>query len=130
MDAAKVIVCGVAVATVGGSVARHTQQWGAPTVVLLAVDVIVVPPIVVVTVVPLGAKPQTTAEAGARCSTMESWRVALSLNFIAGGLGVGVGGVGGPGGPGPGVGPGDGGNGEVHEAAGPLAHVYVSQFLQ
>ena len=104
VDAAKEIVCDVAFAAIGGSVARHTQQCGAPTVVLLAVDVIVTPPIVVVTVVPFGAKPQTTAEAGARCSTMESWSVALSLNFIVGGLGVGAGGDGGSGGRGPGGG--------------------------
>jgi len=60
---------------VGGSVARQTKQLGWVTPWNTqgpAVEAIFLPWKVVVTVAPALAKPQTTAAAGARCSTMES----------------------------------------------------------
>ena len=86
VEAEKRMVCPAIVAGCGASLARHTEQlgWAIPWKTHgSAVDTIFLPWNVVVTVVPAAAKPQTVADPGPRCSTIESWSVALSLNVSA-----------------------------------------------
>jgi len=69
------IVFPVVVGIVGISGCRQTPDAS-------AVAVIVLPPVVVLTMVPVGANPHTVAAVGARCNTMWSPNTLLSVQLL------------------------------------------------